>query len=386
MKKIFYLPLVLSLVLGHLILTAGCSSKSSPQKPLKSYVAQYEILQKNLHFLGTIQPIRESMITSPVNGVIQRIHYHYGEFAKQGAVIFTLSSAELQKQYQDILTEFLKAKDTFNVAKIKFTGTQTLWDAGLLSKNNYLNEKLSFNTARVSLLQTKRKLFEMLEKLSDDNSLRHLSTLEIAEYEKVKEALTAKHHLINLKASLPGLLLYPPKTTAEEKSDGLKVGSEVKAGQTLALMGDLSGLSIEIEIPEIDVNQVDIGMPAEVSCLALGTNTLAGKVIAIQAQASTLSASTLPSFKALIEVPHLSEEEVRKIKVGMSASVSLQLAAEKKLMVPLAALQFEQNRHFLQVETTAGKREKRWVKTGIAEEDKVAIENGLGLGEKVLYG
>ncbi|WP_232220322.1 efflux RND transporter periplasmic adaptor subunit [Legionella tunisiensis] len=91
-------------------------------------------MQKTLYFSGTIQPLQESTLTSPMDAIVETMHYHYGQLVKKGDIVVTLNSTDLQRQYNDTLTEYLKAKDNFTVAKAKFIGTQELWDAGLLSK------------------------------------------------------------------------------------------------------------------------------------------------------------------------------------------------------------------------------------------------------------
>lgn len=64
-------------------------------------------------------------------------------------------------------------------------GTQDLWDSGLLSKNNYLSEKSNVDTSRVTLMQSTRKLTEMLEKL-DENRSQNISSLSLADFDRLK--------------------------------------------------------------------------------------------------------------------------------------------------------------------------------------------------------
>lgn len=74
--------------------------------------------------------------------------------------------------------------------------------------------------------------------------------------------------MIHLKAPNDGVLLYPPKA-GEDKSVRVSVGASVKSGQVIGLIGDLSGISIEIDVPEIDITQVQAGMNATVRGLLL---------------------------------------------------------------------------------------------------------------------
>src|ERR1700733_4236782 len=120
----------------------ACTNQSKEKKvALQTYVLKSELVHKSLYFTGVIQPLYESTITSPMDAVVETLHYRYGQLVKKGDLVITLNSSELQKQYNSTLTDYLKAKDNFAIAEAKFNGTKDLWDAGLLSKNNYLSEK-----------------------------------------------------------------------------------------------------------------------------------------------------------------------------------------------------------------------------------------------------
>ena len=126
-------------VLGLLcvMLVISCGNSQKPKSAVKTLEVKAHSLHQTLHFTGTIQPLREYSVISPMDAVVQQMDFHYGQLVKKGDVILTLSSNELQKQYNLTLTDYLKAKDSYSIAKAKFGGTQELWQAGLIAKNNY---------------------------------------------------------------------------------------------------------------------------------------------------------------------------------------------------------------------------------------------------------
>ncbi|MDI9818977.1 MULTISPECIES: efflux RND transporter periplasmic adaptor subunit [unclassified Legionella] len=372
--------LALSLLLGLLVACGGDPQKKNEQR---TYVVKSEPLKKTLFFTGSIQPLHENALTSPVDAVVETMHYHYGQRVKKADVIMTLSSNELQKQYNDTLTDYLKAKDNYTVAKAKFTGTQELWDAGLLSKNNYLSEKSSLDIARVTLMQATRKLSEILEK-TEDESGQNLSALTIAEFDKVRQALATNHHLIHLKAPADGVLLYPPRS-GDDKSAKINVGSAVKAGQVVALVGDLSGVSVEIDVPEVDIDKIHAGMPAVITGVALGKLMLKGELIAVNAQASSTGSGGLPSFSAIVEVRHLTEQQRAWVKVGMSASIAISIDEDNQLMIPIAAVKQEKGKSVVKLRAKNGSLSNRTISTGTAQADKVVVISGLKSGDIVAY-
>lgn len=375
------IQLLLMFLLSCILIACDGDKKPVP-KTVQTYVVKREAIHKNLFFTGTIQPLRESTLSAPFDAVVQTMNYHYGQLVQQGDVVMTLDSADLQKQYNDTLTEYLKAKDSYNISKAKFVGTKDLWDAGLLAKNNYLSEKSSVDTARVTLMQATRKLGEMLEKM-DDQGKQDLSSLDIAEFDKVRQAFTGQHNLIHLKATGSGILLYPPKN-GDDKTDKLNVGSTVKAGQVIALIGDLSGISVEIDIPEIDIDKIHPGMKAAITGVALGNEALHGEVVAVNAQASATS-GTLPSFTAIVEVKQLNNEQKMRVKVGMSAAIALAVDTENQLQIPIAAVKQNKGSTVVKVKAKDGTVSEKVVATGSAEADKVIVLAGLDENETIIY-
>lgn len=364
-------------------LLVGCGSQQQKKIEPQTYIVKPETVHKTLYFSGTIQPLKESTLTSPIDAVVETVHTHYGQWVKKGDVIFTLNSSELQKQYNDTLTDYLKAKDNFSIAKAKFSGTQELWDAGLISKNNFLSEKSNLATAQVSLMQSTRKLTEMIEKMDDGNK-PNLSNLNIAEFDKVRQALITNHNLIHLKAPNDGVLLYPPKST-DDKSSKLSVGSTIKAGQVLGLVGDLSGISVEIDVPEIDIDKIRAGMPAKITGIALGKQVLKGQLVAVNAQASNVGGSALPSFSAIVEVKALNEVQRAWIKVGMSASIEIPIDGAEQLLIPISAITQTKGKSVVKLKNKNGSTTSRIISTGIAQADKVVVASGLQIGDVVAY-
>ncbi|MCA0402446.1 MAG: efflux RND transporter periplasmic adaptor subunit [Proteobacteria bacterium] len=370
-------PFILILLISLLV---ACSSKEE-NKAVRSVEVTSENLHKSLYFTGTISPLKESSLISPMDAIVETVHCHYGQWVKKGELIYTLNSTALQKQYNDTLTEYLKSKDSYTIAKTKFAGTKDLWQAGLLSKNNFLSEKSSLATARISLMQATQKLSEMLEKM--DESGKDLSKLNMAEFDKVRQALTVKHNLIYLRAPMDGILLYPPKTS--ENHQKLMVGTQAKAGEVLALIGDLQGISIEIDVPEIDIDKVYRGMSATITGVALNNKVLHGELIAVNAQASQNNNGNLPSFNALVEVKNLTKEEQALIKVGMSASIELSVDKDKQLLVPISALKQEEGKSIVKLKQKDGSFKKHPVTTGLALADRVVIQSGLKEKDVIAY-
>ena len=193
MRKLFFCIMLSAFLVG-------CEKSEHKRVDIgaRVYTVRPQTVHKSLYFTGIVQPLRQSPLTTPMNATVEYMHYFYGDTVAKGRVVFTLSSEELAQQYNDIVTEYLKAKDNYSLSTAKFTGTEDLWQAGLLSKNNYLSEKSSLNTIRISLMQSSRRLTELLEKIGDE-AKQDLSQLSFAEFNKVQDILSLKHDRIYIK-------------------------------------------------------------------------------------------------------------------------------------------------------------------------------------------
>lgn len=367
--------LTAGLIVCALLMNACNQSDDHKKSTITTFTVEKASIHKTLYFTGSLEPLHESALVSTMDAVVESMPYQYGQFIKKGTIVFTLNSAELQKQYNETLTDYLKAKDSYSIAQAKFIGTNDLWKAGLLSKNNYLSEQSNLNTTQVTLMQATQKLSDMLEKMGS-NANDKLSALSFEEFDKVRLALTSQHNLIHIKALRDGVLLYPPKTSADNQ-DKITIGSAIKAGQVLALVGDLTGVRVTIDVPEINISEIKTGMPATIHGLAFGEEALTGTLTTINAQASKSANSSLPSFSATIEVKALTLAQQAVIRVGMSASVELTVNKANKLLIPIAAISQTQDKTTVKVQTKQGKIIQKIVTTGVIQGDKIVIESGL---------
>lgn len=379
MKKIvrIFIFLVLTIIIH------SCS-KSGHHETKKVFIVHPAQFHDELSFPGIVQPINENVIASPVDGVLTKIHHPFGQKVKEGEVIFTIYSSSLQKQYNDALTEYLKAKDNFTITKTKFMGTEDLWNAGIIAKNNYLSEKSNLNTAHVAFMQTWRTLSSLLEQTGDPNTEK-LSKLNLAEFEKVQEALGSQHNQIQLRAPISGVILYAHPSSGDAKATRLAVGNNIKSGEVLASVGDLSGVRIEIDIPEVDIGKVHPNLPAIVNGVAFNHQQLQGKLKSITSQATLSNNGTLPSFQAVVVVNSLNEKQQSWIKIGMSANVEININGTTQFMIPIDAVQLVNGQSIVNIRTPDGKITQRTIKTGSAKTSMVSVIHGLNNGDVLIY-
>ncbi len=382
-KNLSVRTFVLSLCV--LALLASCKEKVKVKKIIKSYTVTKQHNSDELYFSGTIEPIHIEAVVVPADATIVERHFNYGVYVQKGTSLATVNSPQLQRDYDDSLTSYLKAKDELEIAKAKFAGTQKMWDVGLVPRNTYKSEKSALYTNEISYMQSKNKLIEMLSH-SEKVSMKDFENLQLTDFRKVRQALGKHLNLIPLISPATGIALKPSSDSDSAVTD-IKVGSQVKQGDVMVLIGDMKGLAIDIKVAEINIDKIRPGMKATVTGVAFPDDELEAEVKTVNAQAISESGSSggLPMFQATIEVPEITAEQRKLIKVGMSAKVSVAVSYKDSLTTPIKSIFQHKGKTYVHVRLGNGKVVRREIVTGAPTDDMVIVESGLKEGDVVVW-
>ncbi len=384
MHKLNKLIILISLPIFLMSCHRDSERKSASETMPKTMVVEAKPNQIVLFFKAKIEPIKETNISSPIDAVIKTLNFTYGQRVNKGQLLMTLISDQLKKDYQETLTAFLKAKADYHNQNIKSEGIEELWEIQALSKNQYIEEKQQITNYYLSYRQAELRLKELAEK-ANDQKLTDLLKLNIDEINKIELALAANSGEMNLIAPSDGIALYPEKTSNDNNaSSRILEGTAVKAGQGLLEIGDMSGLALYINVNEININTIKPEQKVTITGVAFPGITLHGQVKEVDVQAKSNTTSGLPTFPVKIEIPQLSEQELQKIHVGMSAEVKLIIEQPPSIRIPLKALIEQDNKAFVKIRASDGDIKTIEVIPGNTAISDVIILNGLQPGDKIV--
>lgn len=335
-----------------------------------------------LYYAGTIQPYKTLVVTTPADGAVTEMPFQYGETIKSGQLLFMISSAKFLTDYKSSLMSYIKAKSEFNTAKMQLTESEFLHKNGLISDDDFKMKKSSYYTSQLGLLQAKDALENLLQQ-SDIKDI-NLNELNIANVDKIMQALRLQASSENLRIISPadGIILSASKN--EEENKKIAKGDVVKQGDVLAVIGDMSGLSVRVKVNELTVNQLKIGQKVLVTGIAFPDYNLTGEISRIDRQGE-INNGGLPTFSVVIIVPKLTPQQQKVIHVGMSAKVEMNIDEESQIMVPIIALLEKNGNSYVRLfDEKTGKTNIVSVKTGKTTVDSVAILAGVKSGDKVV--
>ncbi len=163
-------------------------------------------------------------------------------------------------------------------------------------------------------------------------------------------------------------------------------------GAVIVSIADLSQMQVRVNINEVDVPRLKVGLPVEIRVDGLPGKLYRGRVAAISPasqganQKSTATSNAQATGQGVVrfEVKIAVENADRKIRPGMTAGVDVIVDRRAKtLLLPGEAVRPGDKVMVVTGEGENQKKEERSVEVGLRNESQVEILSGLKEGEKV---
>lgn len=368
--------------IGLISLLTACGKKEAVSDA-ETMTVKPNIHVTNLYLSGIVRPISINPITCPVDGAVEQINFRYGEPVKKNQLLFMIISNTLQKSYQDTLSSYLTAEQRYSNNKASMDSAEFLFKNGLISKDDYRNTNSQLHDSQLSLIQARIQLENVLK--IANIPIDKIKNLKIGDVDTIETEFIKPTNRIGIFSNRDGVALLPEKKGTSDTT--VRLGGDVKTGQVLVTIGDLAGLSFDVDVDEISISKVQPGLKAIITSPAFPTVTLNGYVDSIKAQADEHSGGGLPTFGVHLIAPKLTPEEQKQIFVGMTAKVNVSIEKPVAIFLPITAVFKKNDGAYVQViDKKTGKPTPVAVKTGATTMDTVEILSGLNPGDNVVIG
>ena len=267
----------------------GLSLSQPPDAPVVvSAVVEREV-KKPLRLVGTTFPARKSVISSEVEGIVEKINAEDGEYVKKGETLAEIKNEKIRLALEQLKNERKEALAKAELSEKDLARMKELYDKGIISEGEFDRAK------------TQRE--------SDQGGLLSLeSRIEIAEYDLAASKITApfngyvtKHHA--------------------EAGQWLDIG-----GQVVSFV-DIDTIEVMAGVPERYIEDISEGMEVEVILLSRTLRTVPAKIFSIVPEADP-GAVSFP-IKVVLENPD------HTIKSSASAAVVVRIGESEKIkLVP----------------------------------------------------
>lgn len=353
MNKIVKYILIGVLVLGAI--WAALFFIKSNSKSAITYETQQPFMatiEKKTVATGKVIPQDEVEIKPQISGIIDKILLEEGVKVKAGDLIAVIKVVPNEQALYQAQGRVRNAELSLNNAKIEFERSKTLYDKGVVSNQDFINQKLAFEQG--------------VQELKNAN----------ADYQIIRRGSIGGSTSANtdIRATVSGTLLEIPV----KEGDQVIQANNFNDGTTIATIADLSKMIFEGKVDEGEVGKLTVGTPLKITLGALEDVELDAKLKFIAPKGLEEAGAVQFKIEGDVEV----SDDVF-IRAGYSANASIVL--EKKediLVIPEALLQFDKSTNKPYVELAVGaevdqKFERKNIETGISDGVNVEILSGL---------
>ncbi|MBV6749278.1 HlyD family efflux transporter periplasmic adaptor subunit [Pseudomonas chlororaphis] len=331
-------------------------------------------LVHQIGLVGKIEPQKTITLTAPFDGNVRAVLVEQGQRVESGQTLVQMDPALLEIQLRDALSAQLKARravqelqDWSNSQQVarsrrslravemsvgnnerKLRESQTLFQRGIIARSELDDLQQQLQTQRLDLAAAQGDLQQALDQ--GKGEYRQIADMELTNTTVKYEALRALLEGKNVLAPFAGIVVPAPGATSPPgstttSSGPVQNGSRVTQGQVLFGLANIEQLKIVSKVSELDINQLHQGQSVEILGDGFDGVRLDGAV-------DIVSSLALPSdapggsaqFPVTLSVPKLSEEQLQRVRLGMSARLTIiTYRNEQAIVLPPTALQHVDN-------------------------------------------
>lgn len=358
MKYVNCFPLI------ALFLLLSCSKDREGIKPDNGSVTE------SVYASGIIKANDQYTVFSTVNGILQKIKVVAGQPVHQGQLLFDIESEKaalntensrlayqlslqsnryIQDKIAEMELKVQSAKDKLTLDESLYIRNKNIKNQGGISQVDFERVELTYKSSKLNYEASQKQLSQLKAQLDNDQKRNNINL-------KINEKSQSD---FNIKSAFSGELF-----------DVLvKEGALVTTQTPLAIIGKANSFLLELEVDENDMVRVEIGQKALVTM-----DSYKGKVFeAVVDKIYPIMNERSRTFK--IEAHFVNPPKKLYPNLTSEANIIMQ-TKENALIIPKAYL--------LDNECVLVKNnEKRKVKTGLSDYQKVEILEGLKADEMI---
>lgn len=295
-------------------------------------------------------------VSSRIAGRIDKVVADFGSTVQKGSVLAVIDSVELGQAQ----AAFLQAVAAYNVAQQAYERALLLWQQQAFSKAEFLDRKSKFELAQAERNYAENRLH--LLGLSDVDIARMLRGGKKRQGPGFHAAVDSTFHL---RSPIPGEVVDRKATP----------GLVVQPNEVLFTVADPASLWCYVQVPEKGLSRVKAGFPVTITASSLPQEEFGGAIDYIAATVDKATRMTQARVKV--------DNPKGRLKAGMFVDIQVTAGTRPALTVPESAIAATGSEQYVFIEEAPGLFMKRTIKSGLKDNGRVEIIEGLKAGEKV---
>lgn len=342
-------------------------------------------LVQRLGLVGRIEPGTLLTLTAPFEGIVEDTPAEEGQRVERGQRLLRLDTGLLQIQLRDARAELLKAERavqdlqgwntgqdmvrarralsnsqlTLNDTERKLKETRLLLERGIVPRMDLDALEQQAQVQRLDLRAAEAELKDVESKGRGEH--RQIADMQLENANAKYLALRAQEVQCDISAPFAGIIVRQQGNANDGKTQPLQQGARVSQGQGLFGLANLEQLKVVAKVDESDINQLRVGLPVDITGDGFGGVLLNGRITAVGSQVQQAEfQGNGASYEVAVSLPALTPEQQQRIRLGMSARLSIiTYQNPAAIVVPFAAINEHQGQQFVSYRRSPEKPAKR---------------------------
>ncbi|KJD35507.1 RND transporter MFP subunit [Tamlana sedimentorum] len=304
---------------------------------------------------GKLNPEEEIELKPQISGIVDEILVEEGDVVKKGDLIAKIRVVPNEQSLVSASSRIKTAQLSFNNAKTLYNRNKSLFEKGVISKQDFENSELSFNQSKETLAQAQND-YQIIKRgsLSGGNAAN-----------------------TNIVAQIPGTILEIPV----REGDQVIESNNFNAGTTIATIADMSAMIFEGKVDEAEVGKLKEGKEIIVVLGAINDKEFPATLTFVAPKGIEENGAVQFTIKADVKL-----DELTNVRAGYSANAEIDIEAKDSVFaIREALLQYNRitEKPFVEIQQEGGRFKKENVELGLSDGINVEILEGVEEGDKI---
>ena len=315
----------------------------------------YSTLDTKIVATGKLSPEEEIELKPQISGIIDEIFVEEGDLVRKGDLIARIRVVPNEQSLVSAKSRINSLKLSFDNSQTVFNRNKTLFDKGVISKQDFENSELNLNQSK-----------ENYEQAQDD-------------YQIIKQGSLSGGSSANttIIAQIPGTILEIPV----REGDQVIQSNNFNAGTTIATVADMSQMIFEGKVDESEVGMLEEGKKIIVVLGAINEKEFPAVLTFVAPKGIEQNGAVQFTIKADVDI-----NSSTRIRAGYSANAEIELESKDSvLVIKEALLQFNRitEKPFVELLKENGRFQTKNVEIGLSDGINVEILEGIEEGDEI---
>lgn len=359
------------LALALLALIAWLAWPGKTPDPVLTATVTRQNVEQTVLASGVLQAIEQVDVGAQVSGQVTKLAVEAGQQVKQGDLLAEIDPLIAQNNLKTAEAELASRRAQLKIKQAQLKQNELAWRRQLQMFKQEASSRADLESAEAQLAVTRA---ELQSAQADIDSA-------LIKVERAKTELGYNRILAPMDGTVVSIVTRQGQTLAASQTV-----------PTLLKLANLDTMTVKAQISEADITKVRAGMPVYFTLIGdpdtryhatLRTVELAPTNINEQTASTTTTSNAAIYYYALFDVPNPDHQ----LRVAMTTQVTIVLGERKQVLaIPQTALgkKLGDNEYEVALLGEGEQRETRRIRTGMKDDIKIEVVDGLSEQEKVI--